>query len=259
MQALLVLVLLFEMFGRAKAGCCIAPACRSRKPAASSRCAPLSISAAVGFIALAGVAVLDGLRSECPLLSARCRRSTAFNVACITPMSTHGGTVPSFGAFEGWLITNWENPMLPLEKTIEFRLRRHDDLLRMEFDLVGYRMTWLMTSQAFFFAGFALCIVTPLPPYPILVTTLMMAIPVIGAASSILVGRAIVAAHKEIDKLKDSRDELEKLAEPLGYEMLGVRSESAIHTQGNGPSFWLPWLLAFCWSVAFILVMRPLL
>ncbi len=142
-----------------------------------------------------------------------------------------------------------------LQSQLEFRLKRFDELIRIEFDLVGYRMTWLMTSQSFFFAAFALCAVTSGTPYPIIVFALLITLPLIGALSAHLVSRAIDAAHKEIVKLKDGRDRLEGDAGLHGYEKLGVSSDSHIHEYGNSPSRRLPLLLVISWCIALTLVL----
>lgn len=135
------------------------------------------------------------------------------------------------------------------DENLRFRLTRFDQQICIEFDLIGHRMNWLMTSQAFLFAAFALCVTTTSPRPTLAATWLQYLLPAIGAISAVLVGLAIFAAHRVIDRLKPARAILEGLATEAGFEKLGVDVHSSDHRTGNLPSLILPWTLASAWIV----------
>ncbi len=134
---------------------------------------------------------------------------------------------------------------------LRFRLTRCDSQIRIEFDLIGYRMTWLMTSQSFLFTAFTVC-VNALQPHMI-AKWLQFVIPLVGLISACLVALSIRAAHRVIEKLKPARAALEKTASPK-FEALGVDVGSRDHADGNLPSRVLPWVLFSAWLLLLILV-----
>jgi hypothetical protein len=76
---------------------------------------------------------------------------------------------------------------------LRFRLSRCDTQIRIEFDLIGYRMTWLMTSQAFLFAAFTVCVTAPQPRLILLAHWLQFVLPTVGVISALVVAIAIGA------------------------------------------------------------------
>jgi hypothetical protein len=130
---------------------------------------------------------------------------------------------------------------------LRFRLDRFDRQISIEFTLIGDRMNWLMTSQAFLFAAFAVCITAQSPRFGWLVSLLEYMLVATGTVSAWLVGRAIRAAHTVVDGLKRKRARLEFEATAKGFEELGVDVSSVEHRAGNTPSLYLPWWLFAVW------------
>lgn len=140
------------------------------------------------------------------------------------------------------------------DEDLRFRLVRCDAQIRIEFDLIGYRMTWLMTSQAFLFAAFTVCVTAPQPRLRLLAEWLQFVLPSVGVISALVVALAILAAHRVVERLKPTREALEKLATLKGFETLGVGVESREHAWGNLPSRILPWVLVTAWLLLLCLV-----
>nr|WP_315246665.1 hypothetical protein [uncultured Albidiferax sp.] len=135
------------------------------------------------------------------------------------------------------------------DHNLQFRLSRFDAQIKMEFDLIGYRMTWLMTSQAFLFTAFTVCVTANEPRMVSAAVAIQYIVPIVGMLSAFLVALAIGAAHDVVASLKPAREKLETIAERKGYEVLGVDTQSRDHWIGNLPSRILPWVLAGLWLV----------
>jgi hypothetical protein len=131
---------------------------------------------------------------------------------------------------------------------VRFRLTRFDQQIFAEFELVGHRMNWLMTSQAFLFGAFALCVTSNLPRAQITLY-LQFILLGIGIVSAGAVGLAILAAHRVVNRLKPMRAILEAKASAIGYENLGVDISSYDHRAGNLPPMVLPWMLIAAWLI----------
>jgi len=131
-----------------------------------------------------------------------------------------------------------------------FRLTRFDTQLRIEFDLIGHRMTWLVISQSFLFSAFATALRSIEDEGTRhAVKVLRRLVPELGILSALLAGVAIIAAHMVILRLKRRRDQLEEIAEKeFNYERLGVGSSTWPHWLGNAASVVLPWLLIVVWA-----------
>lgn len=148
-----------------------------------------------------------------------------------------------------------------LRDMIQFRLTRFDAQIKMEFDLIGHRMNWLMTSQAFLFGAFGVAVTSTSSRNHLLTEWLLFLIPIVGGLTALVVGVAISAAHRVVKRLKPDRQKLEATAHLLGYEQLGVGVESLDHVAGNLPAHFLPWLLLIVWilllGVAIVCVSHP--
>lgn len=133
------------------------------------------------------------------------------------------------------------------EEMLRFRIKRLDDQIRVEFDLIGHRMTWLVISQSFLFSAVSLTVNNSVNPSAVKISELLRwLIPIIGIITCISVGLATFAARSVIDKLKSQRDPLES------QEPIGVRSASWEHKIGNIPSVILPWVLCIAWFLVFL-------
>jgi hypothetical protein len=142
------------------------------------------------------------------------------------------------------------------DEDLRFRLTRCDTQIQVEFDLIGHRMTWLMTSQSFLFAAFAVCVTTPQPRLLLLTKWLQFILSVVGVISALAVDLAIIAAHSVVERLKPVRQKLEKAARSKHFEALGVEVESREHRWGNLPSRILPGVLVVAWLLLLYLVVR---
>ena len=142
------------------------------------------------------------------------------------------------------------------DQMLQYRLSRFDAQIKLEFELVGYRMTWLMTSQSFLFTAFTVCVTAAAPPMPSVAKAIQYIVPIVGMLSSFLVALAISAAHRVVERLKPARQSLEEIATLRGYERLGVDADSRDHASGNLPSKLLPWVLAASWGVLLAMVAR---
>jgi glucan phosphoethanolaminetransferase (alkaline phosphatase superfamily) len=139
---------------------------------------------------------------------------------------------------------------------LRFRITRFDTQIKMEFDLIGYRMMWLMTSQAFLFAAFSVCVTANTPRLPEVTRLLQYVLPIVGSIAAFVVALAILAAHRVVERLKPARTDLERMGASLGYEILGVDPESPEHVSGNLPSRILPPIIAVAWLALLIVVCR---
>ena len=131
------------------------------------------------------------------------------------------------------------------------QIERLSEAVKTEFDLVGTRMTWLVTSQSFLFVAFATSVSNLKSTEPILrvtLGTLVVLVPIMGAAFAVLVGIALRAAHKVCIRLKDDRDKLMSSL-PIELRVRLVSSKDDEHSFGNLPANVIPWILVFVWGV----------
>lgn len=138
------------------------------------------------------------------------------------------------------------------------------DAVRTEFDLIGVRMTWLVTSQAFMFAAFATCVSNLKTGGQgsadlILSTTiryLLVLLPILGMTVSAIVAVAIRAAHIAMIRLKKDRDDLiKKLPDYLYIELVSSRDPE--HGKGNIPPTYIPWIICTAWAGAALSLPMP--
>ena len=135
------------------------------------------------------------------------------------------------------------------EENLNRRLLRLDAQIRVEYDLIGHRVSWLLTSNSFLFAAFVVGLNNTSLSAKCLIETLMFSLPVIGLVSSLLVWFAVFAANSVISKLKELRDTVESVAtSDYGFEALGIKVIDWPHRIGNWPPFILPPLLAIIWA-----------
>jgi hypothetical protein len=140
---------------------------------------------------------------------------------------------------------------LALEDSLSRRLTRLDSQLKIEYELIGHRVSWLLVSNSFLFGAFVVGInnLSEKDDIQKLIHILIYAIPIIGLASSVLVALAVRAAHEVISELKVVRDRVEEEAHhAFSYERLGVHIKSWPHIVGNWPPTVLPPLFAVVWA-----------
>ena len=143
-----------------------------------------------------------------------------------------------------------DNKPTPIEDNLNRRLLRLDAQIKTEYDLIGHRVSWLLTSSSFLFAAFLVGLNNTNPLVnKYLIEELTFWLPVTGLVSSLLVWFALFAAASVIRKLKKLRDIVEdKATSDCNFEVLGIRIISWQHIVGNLPAFLLPPLLAFIWA-----------
>ena len=135
---------------------------------------------------------------------------------------------------------------------LRFRIKRLDDQIRVEFDLIGHRMTWLVISQSFLFSAVSLTVNNLVNPSAVKISELLRwLIPIIGIITCSSVGLATFAALSVITNLKEQRDNLEDKAKD-DLELIGVRITSWEHKIGNIPSLILPWILCIAWLLVLL-------
>lgn len=149
------------------------------------------------------------------------------------------------------------------EDNLNRRLTRLDAQIKVEYDLIGHRVGWLLTSNAFLFAAFVVALNNvnldnaSLPSIRF-VYVLSFWIPIIGLASSALVTFAVFAANSVIKRLKLLRDRTEAdAARQCSFEVVGIGAGSWPHRIGNGPPCLLPPLLAIVWATMLYLRIHP--
>ena len=125
-------------------------------------------------------------------------------------------------------------------------LARLDVRLRNEYDLVTARVGWLLAAQGFLYAALATLLAVDKPRMahgaPTIVTTVVAIVVLIGAVSSFSFGRALLAGHNEIKRLKDLR---RPLLERYGFE--GTDPHKDHERMGDGLPLLLPRFLFLTW------------
>ena len=139
----------------------------------------------------------------------------------------------------------------PSEDNLNRRLLRLDAQIKIEYDLIGHRLSWLLTSNSFLFAAFVVGLNNAnrdISSVKNFIGVLTISLPVIGLVSSVLVWLAVFAADSVICKFKRLRDTVEDEATRYGFEVLGIKTGAWPHRVGNWPPFFLPPLLAIIWA-----------
>ncbi len=134
------------------------------------------------------------------------------------------------------------------------RLERIEKYIRMEYDLMGQRMSWMVISQSFLFSAVALTANSAVDPsMRQIIELLRLLIPFIGILSCLLSSLAIVAARSVINRLKHLRNDLEdKFSSEYGLDKLGVRQTEWQHSFGNFPTSFLPFTLSCVWLIILV-------
>jgi hypothetical protein len=130
------------------------------------------------------------------------------------------------------------------------QLSRLDGAIEKEFTLVSDRMTWMMISESFIFGTFTAAVVHFNPTHPLryAVLSLLAMLPFLGISIAVLAFRAINAAHTAADRLKDRREQLEKVfSGQLNVEL--VSSKLDTHAVGNLPPKYLPPIMIATWII----------
>jgi hypothetical protein len=139
------------------------------------------------------------------------------------------------------------------------QIGRLSDAIKAEFDLIGTRMIWLVTSQSFLFAAFAATVSSLKGDKPFLTTTvryLIGALPTMGVVFSGIVAVAIYAAQSAITKLKNGRDEMMATLPPnLQVRLISVADIE--HKRGNLPPRYIPLALGAAWIGAVLSLPMP--
>lgn len=138
---------------------------------------------------------------------------------------------------------------------IKYRLDRLDALIKFEFDLIGYRMTWLVVSQSFLFTAFSVAASNHMN-HPILGRMLWL-LPSVGICVSAIVYFAILAAHSVVRKLKGIRKPLEETAnKQFSCEKASVEADRWEHMLGNVPPYTVPLILTLAWAILLAGIVR---
>jgi hypothetical protein len=144
-------------------------------------------------------------------------------------------------------------PQSPAEESLNRRILRLDAQIKIEYDLIGHRVSWLLASNSFLIAAFAVVLNNTSPSGSLnwrLAQLLMWLLPITGGISCIVVARAVSAAHSVIDELKKQRDPVEDLAAKLySYERLGVGQQTWYHIAGNRPPTFLALVVLCVWGI----------
>ena len=133
------------------------------------------------------------------------------------------------------------------------------EAIKAEFDLIGVRMTWLVTSQAFMFAAFANCVSNLRSGGQTLPTTMRLLIgvlPVLGMIIALLVHIAIRAAHRATDRLKRDREALMH-ALPPNLQISLISSRDPEHSAGNLPAKNIPMVIIVVWLLVLLSLPMP--
>lgn len=133
-------------------------------------------------------------------------------------------------------------------------LKRIDEQIRMEYDLMGQRMSWMVISQSFLFSAIALTANSSVEASMRKVIDLLrILIPFVGTLSCLFAIASIFAARSVINRLKNLRSSLEDTLYVQNNEdkfyKLGVRQSEWQHSFGNFPTSFLPFTLACIWLI----------
>lgn len=146
-------------------------------------------------------------------------------------------------------------PVQPTEENINRRLVRLDYQIKVEYDLIGHRIGWLLVSNSFVIAAYVILLTRPsVEAFKTVWALLAWILPAVGLISCAIIGLAVTAAHTVIADLKAKRDPVEEVAYNLyGFEKLGVRTRDNAAMMGDLPPRYLPFGLGAAWFVLFIM------
>lgn len=114
-----------------------------------------------------------------------------------------------------------------------------------EFALMGQRMTWLVTSQAFLFTAWVQLVKTD--PLGDAATLLLVVLPVIGLGVSLAAAYSINAAMRMVDVLVIDRAAIDGM---LGLTAMSpLRRDDWTRVAGHAPTVFLPPLFVAAWLV----------
>jgi hypothetical protein len=134
------------------------------------------------------------------------------------------------------------------EASPDFTLGRLDSQIRVEFDVVNERMTWLMTAQSFLFIAYANVWVGLSRGSGMILSKLAVIIPLIGIAMAILVRLSVWAAHSVVSQVKDERNRFEEIHPVYREYKISVHRKQKEHRLGNLPAQVLPFVFIVAWA-----------
>ncbi len=143
------------------------------------------------------------------------------------------------------------------EAILEIIINRMDSQIRIEFELVNQRMSWLMVAQSFLFIAYATVWVGLSREVNIILSKLTLIIPSIGIAMAILVRIAIWAAHNIVSHVKDERARFEKEHPAYKDYRISVHRKELEHKLGNFPAQILPFLFIASWAALLYWTINP--
>lgn len=133
------------------------------------------------------------------------------------------------------------------------RLNLLDSRIKVEFELVNHRLSWLIGSNAFMLAGLAIAnnhtMQHSLLSADKIAATLTWLLPALGMLFSFFVFISIIAAHSVINDIKRKRTPVEKIAQNLcGLDNSSIDHTHIAHWVGNAPPFVFPLILFSAWG-----------
>jgi hypothetical protein len=147
------------------------------------------------------------------------------------------------------------------QTTVLAQLGRLDEAIKIEFDLVNARMTWLVVSESFIISSFVTAMAYYAPGHRIAdgLLLVMSLTAILGLILAAVVIPAIHAAHSATDKLKETRCEWENRVEPAHMRVHLISSRDPQHPMGKIPAIWIPWVLVGVWCILifFLLIRWP--
>lgn len=139
------------------------------------------------------------------------------------------------------------------------RLKRLDEQIHIEYDLMGQRMSWVVISQSFLFSAIALTANSSVDiSMRKVIELLRLLVPFVGILSCLFSMAAILAARSVINRLKSLRNSLEDSLNLQngedGFDKLGVRQTEWQHSFGYFPTSFLPFTLICVWLIILVAV-----
>lgn len=135
------------------------------------------------------------------------------------------------------------------------KLQRLDAQIKIEYELIGHRVGWLLFANSFLLSAFVLAL-SKEPKGAAYdgraVEMLLWLLPIFGVMACSLVFFGVVAAHISINQLKDKRDTLENSCDICGFEKLGVQQNDWKHVVGNLSPTLFPILLGLIWGLLLV-------
>lgn len=130
------------------------------------------------------------------------------------------------------------------------QLQRLDAAIHKEYTLVSDRMSWMVTSESFISTAFIIATVNYKSPFALkpVAACFLVVMPLLGIFLAAIVARAIHAAHRAANRLKNERDQLEQKL-PASIRIKPVSSKDPENNAGNLPPTYVPFVLIFVWAV----------